>query len=201
MARLVISDELLRRIVRQGAPCQTCDDAVCRIIDLFEGDGFLVPTGGQDGRLIHEILKIGAAESSSALSHVRQRDLLSQFLVLDVHFENLLTSLDIGQAHLDTPIKAARTQQRVIQDIRAVRGSNDNDPRVALEAIHLGQDLIECLFALVIAATHSCTALTTDGVNLINEDDARRLLLGLLEDVAYTRGTDTDEELDELRCR
>ena len=41
--------------------------------------------------------------------------------------------------------------------------------------------------------------MTADGVDLIDEDDARRLLLGLLEHVTHTGGTDTDEHLDEVR--
>src|SRR5690606_19390365 len=36
------------------------------------------------------------------------------------------------------------------------------------------------------------------GVDLVDEDDARRMLLGLFEHVAYTAGADADEHLDEV---
>src|SRR3546814_9181606 len=41
----------------------------------------------------------------------------------------------------------------------------------------------------------------THRVDLVDEDDARRGLLGLFEHVAHTRRTDTDEHLDEVRAR
>src|SRR6266699_1453251 len=39
-----------------------------------------------------------------------------------------------------------------------------------------------------------------DRVQLVDEDDARRLVLGLLEQVAHPRGADAHEHLDELRA-
>ena len=41
--------------------------------------------------------------------------------------------------------------------------------------------------------------MTTDGIDFINEDDAGRMFLGLLEHVTYTRGTDTDEHFHKIR--
>src|ERR1700761_2865687 len=42
-------------------------------------------------------------------------------------------------------------------------------------------------------------AVATDGVDLVHEDDAGTVLLGLLEQVAHARGADADEHLDEVR--
>ena len=42
------------------------------------------------------------------------------------------------------------------------------------------------------------SAVTTDGVDLVDEDDGRGVLLGLVEQVAHARGADADEHLDEL---
>ncbi len=41
--------------------------------------------------------------------------------------------------------------------------------------------------------------MTADCIDLVDKDDARRVLLRLLEHVADTTGTDTDEHLDEIR--
>ena len=40
--------------------------------------------------------------------------------------------------------------------------------------------------------------MTADRVDLVNEDDAGRILFGLLEQVAHTAGADADEHLDEF---
>jgi len=42
--------------------------------------------------------------------------------------------------------------------------------------------------------------LAADGVDLVHEHDARRVLLGLVEEVADAACADTDEHLDELRA-
>jgi hypothetical protein len=36
------------------------------------------------------------------------------------------------------------------------------------------------------------------GIDFVNKDDAGRILLGLLEHVAYAGGADTDEHFDEI---
>src|SRR2546430_2397621 len=40
-----------------------------------------------------------------------------------------------------------------------------------------------------------------DGIDFIDEDDAGRILLGLLEHVAHARRADADEHLDEIGTR
>src|SRR2546421_702477 len=44
-------------------------------------------------------------------------------------------------------------------------------------------------------------AVTPDRVDLVHEDDARRVLLPLLEQVPHPRGADADEHLDEVGAR
>ena len=43
--------------------------------------------------------------------------------------------------------------------------------------------------------------MATDRVDFVDEDDARRILLGLLEHVAHAASADADEHLDEVRAR
>ena len=57
-------------------------------------------------------------------------------------------------------------------------------PSVELEAVHLDEELIERLLALVVAAAETGAPVPADGVDLVDEDDARRALLALLEHVA-----------------
>src|SRR5437762_13186842 len=43
--------------------------------------------------------------------------------------------------------------------------------------------------------------MTAHRVNLVNEDDAWRILLALFEKVTHARGADADEHFDEVRTR
>ena len=91
-------------------------------------------------------------------------------------------------------------QERRVEDVGPVGGGDDDHVRVRVEAVHLDQDLVERLLALVVAATQAGAALAADRVDLVDEDDARRVALGLVEQVADAAGADADEHLDELRA-
>src|SRR5690606_18090763 len=115
-----------------------------------------------------------------------------------VHLEDLFTAADVRQAHHDLAVEAAGTQQRRIEHVRTVgRGDHDHTV-VALEAVHLDQQLVERLFAFVMTAANTGAAVATHGIDLVDEDDAGSLFLGGFEHVAHTRGANTDEHLDEV---
>ena len=69
------------------------------------------------------------------------------------------------------------------------------------EAVHLHEHLVQGLLALIIAAAEPRAAMATDGVDLVDEDDARRVLLGLLEHVTDAAGADANEHFHEIRSR
>ncbi len=105
--------------------------------------------------------------------------------------------------HVDRhlPVEAARTQQRRVEDVGAVGGAHHDQPAIAAEAVHLDQQRVERLLALVVALTDAGAALAPGGVELVDEDDRRRGLARLGEQVAHTRGADADQRLDEVRAR
>ena len=53
-----------------------------------------------------------------------------------------------------------------------------------VEAVHLDEQLVERLLALVVTAAEPGAAVTADGVDLVDEDDRGRRGLRLLEEVA-----------------
>src|SRR5262249_32995409 len=97
---------------------------------------------------------------------------------------------------------ARRREQRLVEPVRPVRRADHDDAGGRIEAVHLGEDLVQSLLALVVAAAEAGRAgraRAADGVELVDEDDRLAGLLGLLEEVAYARGADADDRLDELR--
>ena len=85
-----------------------------------------------------------------------------------------------------------------IEHVGAVGGGDDDHAGVAFEAVHLDQQLVQRLLALVVAAAQAGAALAADRVDFIDEHDARRVLLRLLEHVAHARRAHADEHLDEV---
>ena len=115
-----------------------------------------------------------------------------------VHLQDLLAADHVRVRHHDLAVEAARAQQRRIEHVGPVGGGDQDDAFVGLEAVHLDEQLVQRLLALVVAAAEAGAAMAADGVDLVDEDDAGRVLLGLLEHVAHARGADADEHLDEV---
>ena len=130
----------------------------------------------------------------------RRTHILGQRQLPHVHLEDLLATAHVGQRNDDLPVESAGPEQRRVEHVRAVRRRDDDDTFVALEAVHLDEQLVQRSLALVVAA-ETGAAMTANRIDLVDEDDARRVLLRLVEHVADARSADADEHLDEVRAR
>jgi hypothetical protein len=108
------------------------------------------------------------------------------------------TSFAVRAVDDDLPVEAPRAQQRRVEDVGAVRCSNEDDAAVDVESVHLDEHLVEGLLALVVTTAETGATVTTHRVDLVDEDDRRRVGLGLLEQVPDPGRADPDEHLDEV---
>ena len=113
--------------------------------------------------------------------------------------EDALAPLHVRAVHDDPAIEPAGPEQRGIEHVGTVRGRDEDDPFVRLEPVHLDEQLVQRLLALVVTAAEARAAMTADRIDLVDEHDARSVLLALLEQVAHARRADADEHLDEVR--
>ena len=114
-----------------------------------------------------------------------------------VHAQNLLAALEVGVADGHLPVEAAGPQQRRIEDVRAVGGGDDDDALGLREAVHLDEQLVERLLALLVAE-RVAAAVAADGVELVDEDDARLVAARFVEQLAHARRADAGVHLDEV---
>ncbi len=149
--------------------------------------------------LVDEVHEIGAGEAGRTASNRLQVDVGGEGNLAHVHAQDLLTTDEVGVRDDDLAVETARAQERGVEHVRPVGGRDDDDAFVLLEAVHLDEQLVERLFALVVAAAQPSAAMAPDRIDFVDEDDARRVLLGLLEHVADAAGADADEHLDEIR--
>jgi hypothetical protein len=103
-----------------------------------------------------------------------------------------------GGGDVDATVEAARAQQRGVEHIGAVCRREHDDSAARVEAVHLGEDLVERLLALLAASEHVAATPPADRVEFVDEHDRRRGLLGLPEEVADARSANADDHLDEL---
>ncbi len=166
----------------------------------MHGDLAAALAGGQQRRLVDQVGEVGAGEAGGLAGERVEVDLLRERLAAGVDLEDLLAPLAVRAVDDDLAVEAAGPQQRRVEDVRAVGGGDQDDVVLHLEAVHLDQELVQGLLALVVAAAHAGAAVAADGVDLVHEDDAGGVLLGLLEEVADAAGADADEHLDEVRA-
>ena len=178
---------------------QSADDAVDSVEEILFGDKFLVVAGGDKCGLVANVGNVGPREARSLTCKVVDVEAIVGLQRLKVNHEDGFALGQIGQVDVNLTVEAACTQQGLVEHVGAVGGSQHDDARVGTETIHLGEQGVERILALIVA-THGWTLRTgaAHGVDLIDEDDARGFLLGLGKDVAHAAGAHADEHLDEV---
>ena len=71
-------------------------------------------------------------------------------------------------------------------------------PSCRLDAVHLDEQRVERLFALVMTAAHAGAATAAHRVDFVDENQAGGVLLALLEHVAHAGSADADEHFHEV---
>ena len=84
-------------------------------------------------------------------------------------------------------VESSCTQQGAVEHIHTVGGCQDNDTAVCSESVHLGKQGVERVLAFIITSHGWIFAAGTSySINLVDEDDGRRFLLSLTEEIAHT---------------
>ncbi len=146
---------------------------VARFLEVAVHDRRAAGAPCEQRRFVHQIGEVGAREAGRSA-----RNRSEVHVGVDGHFarvdaEDGFASLQIGVADGDLPIEAAGPQQRRIQDVLPVRGRDHDDALVTLEAVHLHEQLVERLLALLVTQRVAAAA-AADGVELVDEHDAGR---------------------------
>ena len=118
-----------------------------------------------------------------------------------MHGQDGLPAAPVGQIHGDAAIEATGPHQGRIQHVGTVGGRQQDHAGVVGKAVHLGEQLVEGLLPFVVAAADARPPLAAHRIDLVDEDDAGRLGLGLAEQVPHPTGTHPHEHLHEFRGR
>ena len=149
---------------------------------------------------VDDVRQFGAGITGRAARDHLKIDAFRELHFLGMDAQNFFAAFHVGQIDRDLAIETTGTQQRGIEHIGTVRGGDDDDAFLRVEAVHLHEQRIQRLLAFVVSAADAVTAMTTDRVDFVDENDARRGLLALLEHVAHAAGADADKHLDEIRA-
>src|SRR5579885_2355170 len=118
-----------------------------------------------------------------------------------MYAQNFFAAAHVRPVNNHAPVKAAGPEERWVKNVRPVGCSHKDNAFVRFEAIHLDQQLVQGLLALVVSATEASPTVTAHRIDFINEDDAGRVLLSLFEQVANTGSTHADKHFNEVGTR
>jgi hypothetical protein len=162
----------------------------------------VVAAGGEQGGFVHEVLQVGADHAGRTRGEGLERHRRVEGHAPGVHGQDLATAGLIGGVDHDVAVESPGAQQGRVEDLGPVGGGQHHHPLVPGEPVHLGEDLVEGLLALVVAAEGGGAAPgAADGIELVDEHDGGGGLLGLVEEVAHPAGPQAHDHLDELGGR
>ena len=185
-------------------PFEARRGAVDGLLELLHRHRVLLPAGGEQGGLVHDVLEVRSGESWRPGRDRLEIDAGIQCHTSRVDPKDLLTPVQVRQVDDDLPVEPPRADQGRVKHVRAVGRGHDDHALGGVEAVHLDEELVQRLLALVVpaeAAAHGPRAALPDRVDLVEEDQRRRLLLRLLEELAHASSAQPHEHLHELRSR
>ena len=173
-------------------------DALQRLLEILAGDREIVehlgrdrpflevqlghdPADRFDRRLADQGGEVGADEAVGLAGEAAQLDPFRQRHAAGVDAEDLAAAAFVGHADHDLAIEAARPAQRLVERLGPVGGGDDDQILARLEAVEQGQQLRDQPF---LGLAGDLAALGRDRIDLVDEDDRRRPLRRLLEELA-----------------
>ncbi len=154
---------------------------------------------GKQRRFVEQICKVGARKSGCRFCNHREVNTVCKRFVACMHTKYCFTRFKVGHIHNDLTVKSSRTQERTVQYVGAVSGSNDYYSLVSRKSIHLHKQLVKSLFSFVVTAAETCTSLTAYCVNLVYKYNARCGFFCLFKQITHSGRTDSDKHLNKVR--
>ena len=172
--------------------------ALHRLLELGHAHRLFVPPDGQQGGLVDQVGEIGPHHAGGHGGELLHIEVGFGLDAPEVDPQDGLAARLVGAVHQHLAIEAPRPQQRRVQDFGAVGGGHQNDAHVGVEAVHFHQQLVEGLFALVVAGHRPDAAGLAQSVEFVDENDAGRFLFGLFEEVPHPGRPQAHEHLHKL---
>jgi hypothetical protein len=149
---LVIGGAAAVCLAHHDLPLGAEHDPLERIGEVGFLDVLVLPASRQQCRLVDQVGEVGADHPGRRRRNPAQIDVRGDRHSARVHLENLATPVSIGWLHRHPAVEPARPQQRRIEHLGTVRRGDHDHARRRVEPVHLCQDLVQRLLALVVAA-------------------------------------------------
>ncbi|GER27347.1 integrin alpha-6 [Striga asiatica] len=167
------------------------------IIGIFFHRVWIIPPPPLPFYVLSTLANLGdvsATESLSVLGKGPQVNVFRERGLAKAGFEDLVTGVLIRKGDVNQLVKTARTKKGRVDNVRPVSGTNYEDSLFGIHAIHFGQKLVKNTICRSTSITYTasslctkykttklCTNLSSNGVELVKEENARSRLTSLVE--------------------
>mmetsp|Transcript_14690 Transcript_14690/g.41334 ORF Transcript_14690/g.41334 Transcript_14690/m.41334 type:complete len:292 (+) Transcript_14690:196-1071(+) len=162
------------------------------------GDSHAAFPERQEAGLSAHSLDVSAGELILCHDELLQVDVVAQRHFPCMNLEDAALSLSIREGKLDLPVNTARPDQRRVQALDAVSRHDDLDITHGIKSIHLVEQLKHCALDLALPTALTVVALRADCVNLVDEHNGGRQVIGDPEKLPHQLGPVSEVLLDEL---
>ena len=157
-----------------GLLLKTADDTVNGIEEILLAHRLAVMSRGDKCRLIAHVSDVGTRESRCLTSQEVDVQCLISLHGFEMHLEDCLTLVEVGQIDVYLSVESSCAHQSRVEHVGTVGGGKDNHTAIGAEAVHLGEQGIQSVFALVVASHGRVLAsCSSHGVDLVDEDNTR----------------------------
>src|SRR3989344_1708634 len=163
------------------------------------GNLFFTQTRGENCPFVYKIFEIGSGKTWRALGNMAQTDTRFKRLPFCMNLENRLALFDVWKIQNDSPVKPARAQERGVENVGTIGRRYDNALFSPLKTVHLNENLVERLLALVMPAAKTGAAMAPDRIDLVDKNNRRSGFLCRAKQITHTRGPDTDKHQKKSR--
>ncbi len=138
-----------------------------------------------DSRLIDHIGQIRAYSTAGCQRYRIQIHTVIHEHVLRMHFQNLHAAFQIRFIHDNSSVKTPRTQQCLIQNLRPVSSTQNQNTLGRIKTVHLRQQLVQRLFPFLVSSAVFGITAAPNGINFIDEYNTRGIFSGFFEQIPH----------------
>mmetsp|Transcript_75506 Transcript_75506/g.161761 ORF Transcript_75506/g.161761 Transcript_75506/m.161761 type:complete len:274 (+) Transcript_75506:100-921(+) len=195
--RRVVSSDLL--IVEFSLELLVVRNLPCSLHEVLLRDVVTFGTDSEHARLSADVPHVSAIEAVGELHNGLPINVAVLRDADRVDLQDIDARLLIRQRDFHLPVQSARAQQGRVEGVWTVRRHDDLHTAQVVESIDLIQKLHERALDLAVSRGSLREPLTSDGIDLVHENDARLVLLGVAEHLADDARALSDVLVDDGR--
>lgn len=182
-----------------GKELRKNNDIVIGIIELMNGKEEIVEERGNEGGLVEEVGKIGKGEERSKEWEKIEIKIGWKRKIEKMKIENMLEEENIRVRKKEMKVEKEWKKERRIKKVGKVGGRNKDDRLIGLKKVNIEKKMVESMLEIVIEEEKKGEKMKEKRIDLIDEDNEGRIIIGMLKNIEEEDWEEKEENLKKVR--